>query len=96
MAQAQAVNCLTEAFFVGDYSSLKAQGRRPDPHRYMANEISNSDSRTQKLRNIDAKRRWELFHQAIAHAKRSNVSALQDEEPRVEPRRPRPLLSIAR
>ena len=57
-------------------------------NRHMPNEPSNSDSRTQSLRNVDAKRRWELFHQAIAHAKRSNVSALQDEEPCVEPRQP--------
>lgn len=59
------------------------------------------------LKNESTRQRWELFHRAIAHAKQSNISAMQETEnsdtsgqsPTEEddkPERTEPLLSIAR
>jgi len=49
------------------------------------------------LKNESARQRWELFHRAIAHAKQSNNSALQDaDSDSGETKHPAPLLSIAR
>ncbi len=49
------------------------------------------------LKNESARQRWELFHRAIAHAKQSNVSDMQDTESDAgETKRPGPILSIAR
>jgi hypothetical protein len=49
------------------------------------------------LKNDSARQRWEYFHRAIAHAKQSNVSAMQEAESNAgETKHPRPFLSIAR
>ena len=56
------------------------------------------------LKNESARQRWELFHRAIATAKRSNASALQEAERAAadadarpeKPEKPEPQLSLAR
>lgn len=55
------------------------------------------------LKNESTRQRWELFHRAIAHAKQSNIVAMQESdlaeksgEPAEQPGRSDPLLSIAR
>ena len=63
----------------------------------MSNKLSQSDSPVAGWKNDAARQRWELFHRAIAHAKQSNVTAMQEAEtPDAEMRRPRPVLTIAR
>ncbi len=49
------------------------------------------------LKDESARQRWELFHRAIAHAKQSNVNAMQEADAAAgETKRPGPILSIAR
>ncbi|MEQ8207002.1 MAG: hypothetical protein RIA65_12555 [Woeseia sp.] len=43
----------------------------------MSNNTMKQESRTETLKNEATRQRWELFHQAIAHAKQSNVSSLE-------------------
>lgn len=63
----------------------------------MSNELSQSDSRAASLKNEDSRQRWELFHRAIAHAKQSQLNAMQDSDESVtDVKRSGPLLSIAR
>jgi len=54
-----------------------------------------NESQPKALKNESARQRWELFHRAIAHAKQSNVSDMQDSDAG-EAKRPGPILSIAR
>lgn len=44
----------------------------------MTNESNNKEARTDALKNDSTRQRWDLFHRAIAFAKESNVSALED------------------
>ncbi len=44
----------------------------------MSNKLKKSDSPVETLKNESARQRWELFHQAIAHAKESNNAALYE------------------
>jgi hypothetical protein len=44
----------------------------------MTNKNSESKPRTEVLRNEATRQRWDLFHRAIAHAKQTNESALQE------------------
>jgi len=63
----------------------------------MTNKCSQTDSPIGALKNESARQRWELFHRAIAHAKQSNNSALQEAETAAaETKQRSPLLSIAR
>jgi hypothetical protein len=61
-----------------------------------------NERRFDALKSESARQRWELFHRAIAHAKRSNTAAMQEAEALQnagsldKPERPEPLLSIAR
>jgi hypothetical protein len=56
-----------------------------------------ADSPVGALKNEAARQRWELFHRAIAHAKKTNVDAMEAaESAKAETKRPPPLLSIAR
>lgn len=49
------------------------------------------------LKNEAARKRWELFHLAIAHAKKSNAMAMQEADTSsAEQERDAPSLSIAR
>ncbi len=47
------------------------------------------------LKNEFARQRWELFHRAIAHAKRSNDDALAETDGQ-PPETDRPVLSVVR
>lgn len=63
----------------------------------MNDKWSEADSPVGALKNEAARQRWELFHRAIAHAKQSNQSALQDSETAGgDGKRSGPLFSIAR
>jgi hypothetical protein len=56
-----------------------------------------ADSPVGALKNEAARQRWELFHRAIAHAKKTNVDAMEAaESAAAETKRSAPLLSIAR
>ena len=61
----------------------------------MSNKCVENESPVTGLKNESTRQRWELFHRAIAHAKRSNVSNMQDADAVAgEIKRPNPLLSI--
>ena len=63
----------------------------------MSNKCLQNESQPMALKNESARQRWELFHRAIAHAKQSNVSDMQDSDSEAgEAKRPGPILSIAR
>jgi hypothetical protein len=48
------------------------------------------------IKNEATRQRWELFHRAIAHAKQSNISAMQEADATAgKPKRTRPVLSVA-
>ncbi|MBT8095473.1 MAG: hypothetical protein KJO19_00440 [Woeseia sp.] len=42
----------------------------------MTNDRNKDQPRTGTLKNETARQRWDLFHQAIAHAKKANNSTL--------------------
>ena len=66
-------------------------------HGSMSNKSVAKESPLAALKDDTARQRWEYFHRAIAHAKQSNNTALQDADAEaVESKRPRPTLSIAR
>ena len=44
----------------------------------MSNKCKEAESPVVFLKDESARQRWELFHRAIAHAKQSNISALDD------------------
>jgi hypothetical protein len=44
----------------------------------MSNKCKEAESPVVFLKDESARQRWELFHRAIAHAKQSNVAALDD------------------
>ncbi len=46
----------------------------------MTNKSKEADSHCVPLKNEFARQRWELFHRAIAHAKKSNNAALDRNE----------------
>ena len=61
-----------------------------------AKNHSKTDSPVEVLTDEAARKRWELFHLAIAHAKKFNAVALQEAETSTaEPKRADPLLSVA-
>lgn len=63
----------------------------------MSNELLQSDSPAASLKNEESRQRWELFHRAIAHAKQSQLNAMQDADESVaDSKRRGPVLSIAR
>jgi hypothetical protein len=56
-----------------------------------------ADSPVGALKNEAARQRWELFHRAIAHAKKSNNDAMEAAaNSQTEHKSSGPLLSIAR
>jgi len=66
-------------------------------HGSMSNKSLAKESPVATLKDDTARQRWEYFHRAIAHAKQSNFSALEDSDADVsETEGPRPTLSIAR
>jgi hypothetical protein len=46
----------------------------------MSGKASDTDAPALKLKNDAARQRWELFHRAIAHAKQSNLDALDERD----------------
>ncbi len=63
----------------------------------MSKSNSQADSPVSTLKNEAARQRWELFHLAISHAKKSNTVAMQEADaPSSEAESGAPLLSIAR
>ena len=44
----------------------------------MSNKCKEAETPVVFLKDESARQRWELFHRAIAHAKQSNVSSLDD------------------
>jgi hypothetical protein len=46
----------------------------------MSNKCKEAESPVVFLKDESARQRWELFHRAIAHAKQSNDSALDDND----------------
>jgi len=62
----------------------------------MSKNTTQSDSPVGTLKNEAARKRWELFHVAIAHAKKSNLVAMQEaDSSSVDSESAGPLLSIA-
>lgn len=46
----------------------------------MSNKLIDTNLPVDGFRNEATRQRWDLFHRAIAHAKQSNVEALQAEQ----------------
>lgn len=46
----------------------------------MSNKCKDAETPVVFLKDESARQRWELFHRAIAHAKQSNDSALDDND----------------
>jgi hypothetical protein len=66
-------------------------------HGSMTDKCSQIDSPVEAFTTDSARQRWELFHRAIAYAKKSNSAALQESEiADDEPKRGKGILSIAR
>jgi len=63
----------------------------------MANNCSENESPLSALKSESARKRWEMFHRAIAHAKQSNSDALREDETTAsDANHSRPLLTIIR
>jgi len=63
----------------------------------MSNKCKEAESPVVFLKDEFARQRWELFHQAIAHAKQSNVSELDDiDSESGDPKSGGPMLSVVR
>lgn len=63
----------------------------------MSTKHRKDESPTASLKNESARQRWDLFHQAIAHAKQSNDAAMLDpENDSGDSKSGGPLLSIVR
>ncbi|MEM9207970.1 MAG: hypothetical protein AAGA61_01885 [Pseudomonadota bacterium] len=63
----------------------------------MSTKISQDESPTSAWKNDAARQRWELFHRAIAHAKKSNTAALDSSDDATRATKPaRPLLYVAK
>jgi hypothetical protein len=62
----------------------------------MSNKSKDADSPVVFLKDETARQRWELFHQAIAYAKQSNVAALDDDHDGGDHESGGPMLSIVR
>ncbi len=63
----------------------------------MSNKCKEAESPVVFLKDETARQRWELFHRAIAHAKQSNVAALDDADSDAgDPKTGSPVLSIVR
>lgn len=63
----------------------------------MSNKCKEAEAPTVFLKDESARQRWELFHRAIAHAKQSNVAAMDDTDTDAgDPKSGGPALSIVR
>jgi hypothetical protein len=89
--------CLTEGSVRPAYSPLTDAIERIQYGYRMSGKASDKDVPALKLQNESARQRWELFHRAIAHAKQSNLDALDERDPANGDRSgSAPLLSIVR
>jgi len=57
----------------------------------MSDNKENRNERTGAIKNEQTRQRWELFHRAIAHAKQSTVSAMEEVGESATPARPLPI-----
>ena len=63
----------------------------------MSNECKEADSPAMVLKNQSARQRWELFHRAIAHAKKANdASADQADGGTADDAASRPVLTVVK
>ena len=63
----------------------------------MANNCPDKEAPFSPLKSESARKRWELFHRAIAHAKQSTTTAMQEEEGAAAESEPAgPMLTIVR
>ena len=63
----------------------------------MSNKCKEADSRIAALKDETARLRWEMFHRAIAHAKRTNNAELDEQDgSQADPASTPPKLSIVR
>ena len=62
----------------------------------MSNKCKEAESPVVFLKDETARQRWELFHRAIAHAKQSNIAAIDDDHDSGDPEGNGPFLSIVR
>ena len=63
----------------------------------MSKKCKEAETRVVFLKDESARRRWELFHQAIAMAKQSNAAALDDSDAvKNDGKKDGPLLSVVR
>ena len=61
----------------------------------MSNKCAENESPSLALKNESTRQRWELFHRAIAYAKQSNVSDMQESDAGADkPKRSGPVLTI--
>ncbi len=62
----------------------------------MSNKCKDAETPVVFLKDETARQRWELFHQAIAHAKQSTVAALDDDLEPGDPDSGGPFLTVVR
>ena len=63
----------------------------------MSNKCKEAEKPVVFLKDASARQRWELFHQAIATAKQSNLAALDDPDAvKTDGKKDGPWLSIVR
>ena len=63
----------------------------------MSRKTDETDVPALSLKNESARQRWEYFHRAIAHAKQSNLDALDERDvPAGDAGRGTPMLSVVR
>lgn len=65
-------------------------------NKSMSNKCKDAESPEVFLKDETARQRWELFHRAIAHAKRSNVNDIDDDQDGGDSQSGGPMLSIVR
>lgn len=92
------MKCLTEGLVQATYSAFTDWlfERIQLGHR-MSRKSDETDVPAPLLKNDSARQRWELFHRAIAHAKQSNLDAMEDCDVTAgDAGRGTPLLSVVR
>jgi hypothetical protein len=63
----------------------------------MSNKLKKTGSPVDTLKNESSRQRWELFHQAIAHAKESTHAAMHEGDAQAgDPECSGPLLTIVK
>ena len=86
--------CLTEGTETANYSHPIGTTHSVD--KSMSNKCKDAETPVVFLKDESARQRWELFHRAIAHAKQSTVTAMDDDHEPGEPEGGGPILSVVR